>query len=291
MNERTKEVLKAHGISAEILNEPNTDKRAEAIQKLEDKGARVVITNMKLVEVGLDLLYWPTIINNQMSYEVPVFRQSNRRHWRIGQNKECRCYTLVYNGTQQMSQFLTVMSGRGHAMLTEGRLDTSELAEFARDGQTSLASDLAACFADNSVADSWVKLAEKDLASIETVAEESFKQVISERMEALANETRRLCGVDVVGSHTNISQSSFPSASYAMPIDISPFGNVSGWENDDLFGSLTGWDNVEDPFRLDIQNPFEAVKEVVLEQAEWDLFESHTAPLISKQKTLSLVGA
>src|SRR5699024_10778573 len=139
MDERILEVLTAHGIKAEILDEPNTDKRSEALDKLAEREVKVIITNMKKVEVGLDLLYWPTIINYQMSYEVSVFRQSNRRNWRIGQDKECRCYILAYNGTQQMAQFQTVMSGRGHAMLTEGRLDNSDLAEFSRDSQSSLA--------------------------------------------------------------------------------------------------------------------------------------------------------
>ncbi|MFE4029331.1 helicase-related protein [Priestia sp. YIM B13551] len=251
MNQRTKEVLAAHGIEAVILDEPNTDKRAEVIQKLEDEGRKVVITNMKLVEVGLDLLYWPTIINNQMSYEVSVFRQSNRRNWRIGQEKECRCYILVYDGSQQMSQFLSVMSGRGHAMLTEGRLDRSELAEFSRDGQSSLASDLAACFADSNVADAWTKLAAKDLESIETVAEADFKKVIEARMKALANETRRLCGVPVVGEHEPVEATAFPSSSHAQVSEVSIWGNLTGWENEDLFGTLTGWETSGNPFETE----------------------------------------
>ncbi|UOE58004.1 helicase-related protein [Cytobacillus oceanisediminis] len=199
MNQRTKKLLADHGIHSVILDESNVEKRAEIIHKMEEAGEKVIITNMKAVEVGLDLLYWPTIINNQLTYEVSVFRQSNRRNWRIGQEKECRCYILAYNGTQQMAQFLKLMSGRGHALMTEGRLDKSDLAQFSRDSQSSLASDLAACFADSDVADAWTALAAKDLADVEMVDEASFKEVISSRMKMLANETRRLCGLPPIG--------------------------------------------------------------------------------------------
>lgn len=193
MNERILDILDTVGINAEILNEPNTERRSKAIERLEHRGVNVIITNMKNVEVGLDLLFWPTIINYQMTYEVAVFRQSNRRNWRIGQDKECRCYILAYNGTQQMSQFQSVMSGRGHAMLTEGRLDQSDLAAFSRDAQSDLAADLAGCFAETDLADAWTQMAARDLADIEIIEEEDFKDVIAERMIELSNETKRLC--------------------------------------------------------------------------------------------------
>lgn len=198
MNERLQDVLHRHGIRSVILDEGNLDKRAEVLEQLEADGEMVIITNMKNVEVGLDLLFWPTIIDYQLSYEVSIFRQSNRRNWRIGQDRECRVYILAYNGSQQISQFMKVMSGRGHALLTEGRLDRSELARFSRDEQSSLASDLADCFATSDLADSWRELAAKDLADVEIVQEGDFKQIIEQRMKTLANETLRLCGVQII---------------------------------------------------------------------------------------------
>jgi len=195
MNERIRDILKENGVACEILDEPNTDNRAELLADLEERGVPVVITNMKLVEVGLDLMYWPTIIYYQLNYEVSTIRQSSRRAWRLGQDRECRVYYLVYNGTQQMAQFIKIMSARGHALMVEGRLDRSELAKYSRDKQSSLASDLANCFAGSEVAKAWTELAAKDLANVEMIEESQFKEVLSARMEALANETRRLCGL------------------------------------------------------------------------------------------------
>jgi hypothetical protein len=94
-----------------------------------------------------------------------------------------------------MKQFKHIMAGRGHALMVEGRLDSSELAQYSRDSQSSLASDLASCFATSDVAQSWTALAAKDLEDVEMVEEGKFKQVIDERMKALAEETLRLCGV------------------------------------------------------------------------------------------------
>ncbi|WP_164684860.1 helicase-related protein [Brevibacillus reuszeri] len=194
-NERTQAVLKAHGIESIILDEPSPDKRQECIDEFEKNGEKVIICNLKMVEIGLDLLPWPTIIFNQPCYESSSVRQAGRRGWRIGQEKECRVYYLVYNGTQQMAQFLRIMSARGHAMMVEGRLDKSSLAQYSRDSQSTLASDLANCFASSEVAEAWTKLAAKDIEGVETVTEADFKTVLAHRMKALANETRRLCGL------------------------------------------------------------------------------------------------
>ncbi len=195
MNERTQHVLKQHGIDSVILNEPDTMKRSERLQQLEEQGAKVIICNMKLVEVGLDLLAWPTLIFNQLNYEINTVRQAGRRAWRIGQERECRVFYLVNDGSQQMSQFLHLIEQRTHALMVEGVLDKSPLAKFGRDEQSTLASDLASCFADSGMADVWKSLAQKELEDIEIVEESQFKQVLHERMRLLANETRRLCGL------------------------------------------------------------------------------------------------
>lgn len=196
LNERLRDVLKQHGItSVRILKEPDPMKRQQVLEKYAEEGVKVIICNMKLVEVGLDLLAWPTIIFYQLSYDVNMVRQASRRAWRIGQNRECRVYYLVYNGTQQMAQFLKVMAGRGHAMMAEGKLDKSELSRFSIDSQSALAADLAQCIATEEVADAWKELAKRDVADIRMVAEAEFAQVLKEEMKRLTDETRRLCGV------------------------------------------------------------------------------------------------
>jgi hypothetical protein len=54
LNERTQQILMENGIETRILNESNTEKRSEILQKFEEEGVKVILCNMKLVEVGLD---------------------------------------------------------------------------------------------------------------------------------------------------------------------------------------------------------------------------------------------
>ena len=198
LNERTFQILEENGVKREemrILNESNTEKRSEVLQKFEEEGVKVVITNMKLVEVGLDLLAWPTIIANQLTYEVNVFRQAAKRSHRIGQHRLCKVLIPILNGTQEVSQFKKVMSARGHALMTEGRLDRGELAKYSYDEQSSLATDLAQCFAEADLANAWEELAAKEFEGLEMIAESEFQQVLEHRMKELAEGTLRLCGV------------------------------------------------------------------------------------------------
>lgn len=193
---RLKSVLEAHGIEAELLDgRVAPEKRMAWLAEAAGKGRRVLVANMRLVEVGLDLLSWPTVIFYQLSYDVNTVRQAGRRAWRIGQDRECRVYYLVADGTQQVAQFERVMSKRGHAMMVEGRLDKSELARFARDEHTALAADLAECLAASDLADRWRELAARDLdPNLVLVAEADFKKAVAEAQKRLVAETLRLCG-------------------------------------------------------------------------------------------------
>ena len=194
INQRLKKVLNDQGIEAEILQNTSPDKRFEWLQKAEDRNVKVIITNLRLVEVGLDLITWPTLIFYQMSYDINSVRQASRRSWRIGQTRECRVYYMIADGTQQVSQFQACMLKRAHAMMAEGRLDRSELAKYGRDTTSALAADLAECLADEDLGIKWAELAAKDL-DIETVSEDEFQEVLRKTQKRLTNETLRLCGL------------------------------------------------------------------------------------------------
>ena len=61
------------------------------------------ISHPKLVETGLDLLDFPTIIFYESGYSLHTLRQSSRRSWRIGQKRKVRVKFLCYDGTMQTS--------------------------------------------------------------------------------------------------------------------------------------------------------------------------------------------
>lgn len=196
MHSRVKHVLKQHGIEAEILpTSVSPDRRVEWLRKKEEIGTKVIISNVRLVSTGIDLLPWPTLIFYQLDYNVNTVRQAAGRAWRIGQFRECRIYYMIMDGTQQVSQLERVMARRGHAMLTEGKLDKSELAKYSRDANTALAADIANCIADQNLSKAWKELAAKDVVDVEMVAESEYEETIRIAMLNLANETKRLCGV------------------------------------------------------------------------------------------------
>jgi len=48
-------------------------------------GVQAVVCHPKLVQTGLDLIEFPTILFYQTGYSIFVLRQASRRSWRIGQ--------------------------------------------------------------------------------------------------------------------------------------------------------------------------------------------------------------
>jgi hypothetical protein len=197
LNERIQKVLKDHGIDSDILkSNTSPERRVEWLAEKASAGRKVLITNMRLVEVGLDLLPWPTLIFYQLDYDINIVRQSGARSWRIGQHRECRIYFPILNETQQVAQFQNLMTKRAHALIVEGRLDRSELSQFGRDAHNSMAADLAGCLADTNLANKWQELAVKDIdKDLKIVSEADFKLVVAEAMKKLQSETMNLCGV------------------------------------------------------------------------------------------------
>ncbi len=55
----------------------------------------------KIVETGLDLLDFPTILFHETGYSLHTLRQSSRRSWRIGQKRPVEVKFFAYTGTMQ----------------------------------------------------------------------------------------------------------------------------------------------------------------------------------------------
>ena len=67
------------------------------------EGVQVVIAHPKLVETGLDLLDFPTILFYESGYSLHTLRQAARRSWRIGQKRRVRVKFMCYESTMQTS--------------------------------------------------------------------------------------------------------------------------------------------------------------------------------------------
>jgi hypothetical protein len=61
----------------------------------------VAICHPKIVETGLDLLDFPTILFHETGYSLHTLRQSSRRSWRIGQRRPVEVKFFAYKGTMQ----------------------------------------------------------------------------------------------------------------------------------------------------------------------------------------------
>src|SRR6185312_16118136 len=101
---RLQEILAREGIRTAVLRASvDTSKREAWYAKQIKEGVQVVICHPKLVETGLDLLDFPTIIFYESGYSLHTLRQASRRSWRIGQKRNVRVKFLCYEGTMQGS--------------------------------------------------------------------------------------------------------------------------------------------------------------------------------------------
>lgn len=100
---RLEKILNEEGIRHDVLRSETMDP-ARRVSWIEDRvknGVDVMVCQAQLVEVGVDLLDFPTIIWYEMSYSVPTTRQASRRSWRPGQNLPVRVYYLTYDESKQ----------------------------------------------------------------------------------------------------------------------------------------------------------------------------------------------
>jgi hypothetical protein len=99
---RLQRILSNEGIRTAVLRASvDTSKREAWYARQVKEGVQVVISHPKLVETGLDLLDFPTIIFYESGYSLHTLRQASRRSWRIGQRRPVRVKFLCYEGTMQ----------------------------------------------------------------------------------------------------------------------------------------------------------------------------------------------
>ncbi len=119
-----------------------TDRRDGWLKKQVQQGCNVLICNPKLVETGLDLLTFKSLIFYEVAYSLYTVSQASRRHWRIGQTEECRVYHLFYEDTMEAQAIELVSEKQAAAALLGGDADGGGLAQLAG-GALSLEAELA----------------------------------------------------------------------------------------------------------------------------------------------------
>ena len=99
---RLEQILANAGIRVAVLT---TDVPPESRESWYERqlysGVEAVICHPKLVQTGLDLIEFPTILFYETGYSIYVLRQASRRSWRIGQRLPVKVKFLHYAETMQ----------------------------------------------------------------------------------------------------------------------------------------------------------------------------------------------
>ncbi len=135
---RLSHVLTEAGIAHRVLR-PDV-KRADReawIQRAAADGVRVILSHPQLVETGLDLLAWPTLVWYSTGYNLFRLRQASRRAWRIGQTAPCRVVFLAYADTLQADALRLMGAKLATAMGLEGQLSLTGLQALAEENDVS----------------------------------------------------------------------------------------------------------------------------------------------------------
>ena len=142
---RLQDLLRKEGIRSEVLRAEVPPEQREAWYERQLKnGMQVCICHPKLVQTGLDLLDFPTILFYETGYSTYVLRQASRRSWRIGQKQPVRVGFLSYAATAQESCLRLMGKKLLVSLAMEGKLETDGLQAMEDDGDllTAMAREL-----------------------------------------------------------------------------------------------------------------------------------------------------
>ena len=139
--------LKEMRIKACILKQSvKPVKREDWVQKKLSRGMQVLITNPTLVETGLDLNEFTTLVFFNLAFNLYVLRQASCRSWRINQTApKIEVYLFYYADTMQQRALKLMASKLAAATMIEGQLSEEGLAALSQntDMTAQLARELA----------------------------------------------------------------------------------------------------------------------------------------------------
>ena len=146
-------MLADEGYRTEIMTDKiKTTDREEWVQKKLAAGMQVLIVNPSLMETGLDLNAFTTLVFYSMGYKLFTLRQASRRSWRINQKAPAvKVYMLYYKDTMQQKCLKLMASKLAVAGLIEGNFSEEGLAAMSdvQDMTSQMAKELMLGIRDN----------------------------------------------------------------------------------------------------------------------------------------------
>jgi len=128
--------LSAADLRARALHSHTTSARTREawIRRAVGEGLDALVLHPRLVQTGLDLIDFPTLVFFQPEASVYVLRQASRRSWRVGQERPVRVVHLAYEHTAQL-RLLELLAQKARVSLAlEGHLLNEGLSALASDG-------------------------------------------------------------------------------------------------------------------------------------------------------------
>jgi hypothetical protein len=145
--DKLRKLLGAAGYKTAVLTVSKApEEREQWVADQVADGVNVLITNPSLVETGLDLNDFTTLIYYNIAYNLFTLRQSSRRSWRINQTApRIEVYFFTYRHTIQERALSLMASKLSAAGLIEGQVTDEGLAAMSdcRDLTSQLAKELA----------------------------------------------------------------------------------------------------------------------------------------------------
>ena len=134
---RMKEFLEEQGYRTAVLKADMMapDKREAWINERVAQGIDVLVCHPRLVQTGLDLVDFPTIVWFETDYSVYTMRQASRRSWRIGQTRPVKVVFMGYTNTIQIEALKLIARKLQSSLAVEGELPEEGLSSFGDDGE------------------------------------------------------------------------------------------------------------------------------------------------------------
>jgi hypothetical protein len=120
----------------------STAEREAWLQRTVEQGCDVLLCHSGLVEVGLDLLAFPTIVCDEVIFSTTRVRQATRRSYRPGQTQPVKVIQLVYDRSMEARGLQLIASKIKSSLMVEGKLPGEGLAAFGQADGTAGQGDL-----------------------------------------------------------------------------------------------------------------------------------------------------
>ena len=132
---RMDDFLTRHGFRVAVMKADAVapDRREAWVAEKVKQGIDVLVCHPRLVQTGLDLIDFPTIVWDEIDYSTYVMRQASRRSWRIGQTRPVKVVFMSYRNTLQADALKLVAKKLQSSLAVEGELPEDGLAAYGDD--------------------------------------------------------------------------------------------------------------------------------------------------------------